>query len=369
MAILGGGATLVLRHRQQLNTTVITFAISAVIAVETTQRLVGTTHGAPALFVWPVACAATLAGGLAGAGVLALCSVLIVLNLVIERASMYQPAFVGEAGLLVGTFDVVLALMLAAIVAMVTGGNLRRTLGDSEERAAKLAEANQRILAGQQREGSARTQRSQLAGGLMGSSTQQHEAARIAGSAVAETTTLVQQTSAAAQQMTLLASNVMKIGVQAKDAAQAGQAALTDDLSQLQGAVLTAEQVRDNARVMLKASHQMQQVLELLRRIADETHLLSLNATIEAAGAGLSGKRFAVVAHQVAELASQVSNGVLQAEGIVKGVELAANMTLTAGEQSLVQLRYSQQAISEVVVQLDQITAVVAQKVRVWSRR
>jgi methyl-accepting chemotaxis protein len=68
-------------------------------------------------------------------------------------------------------------------------------------------------------------------------------------------------------------------------------------------------------RDLSRSAKEIHEVLELIRGIADQTHLLALNAAIEAAGAGDAGKGFTVVAIEVKELSKRTTEAV----GIIKG--------------------------------------------------
>lgn len=65
------------------------------------------------------------------------------------------------------------------------------------------------------------------------------------------------------------------------------------------------------------SAQKIQQAIEMITSIADETNLLSLNASIEAARAGEQGRGFAVVATQIQKLAEQSSTSAQQIEQII----------------------------------------------------
>lgn len=75
------------------------------------------------------------------------------------------------------------------------------------------------------------------------------------------------------------------------------------------------------------AATEIGDVVQLIREIADQTHLLSLNATIEASRAGEAGRGFAVVATEVKQLAQQTSSAIEGIENRIEAIQSATRAT------------------------------------------
>lgn len=72
-------------------------------------------------------------------------------------------------------------------------------------------------------------------------------------------------------------------------------------------AVAVTEKAGDRMTALEKAASRIGEVTEMIKKIADRTHLLALNAHIEAASAGAAGKGFSVVANEIKTFASQIT--------------------------------------------------------------
>lgn len=117
-----------------------------------------------------------------------------------------------------------------------------------------------------------------------------------------------------------------KVNETAQDSMQVvsnGTNNLRDELAML---ALISEQSQTTAHSMqelYEQAHQINQIIELITEIADETSLVALNATIEAAGAGQYGRRFAAVANEVQRLASRSRDAADQVQDVVKDISAA----------------------------------------------
>ena len=116
----------------------------------------------------------------------------------------------------------------------------------------------------------------------------------------------------------LVAGSAQEVGASIREVAQGAQEAA--------GVARTAVQVAGlaNGTVLQlgESTRQIENVLEVITSIAEQTNILALNAEIEAARAGDAGKGFAVVANEVKELARETARAT---EDINRRIEAIRN--------------------------------------------
>jgi len=233
---------------------------------------------------------------------------------------------------------------MAAVATTIAGGDLRRDIRPNSERDA-LGTAFQKMaflrrMVSQTMDGS--VQLETASGSLKQMSME------MAGAA--------QQ---ASQQIHSVSSNGQEVNQHVADIASAMTEAsatireITLNTRKVAEVATTAMQIATTATAVIETqtarSREIGTIVDLITGIARQIHLLALNATIEAARSGDAGRRFAVVAAEVKELATKTTQS---ADDISRRVEA---IQVSSGESS-----EAIRQLSTIVQQIDELATVIA---------
>ena len=121
---------------------------------------------------------------------------------------------------------------------------------------------------------------------------------------------------------------------------------LADEIGNASGAV---ERLTDNA-------NRINEVVNVINAISQQTNLLALNAAIEAARAGEQGRGFAVVADEVRTLASRTQRATVEIQQMIEGLQTGTGALNDIMEKTVDRAASSQALISEVGLDIDKLS-------------
>ncbi|MCL6525218.1 MAG: hypothetical protein K6T34_11255 [Thermoflavifilum sp.] len=126
----------------------------------------------------------------------------------------------------------------------------------------------------------------------------------------------------------------------------------------------TIQNLTGNAHQMKEDANKTDQILELIKEVAGQTHLLGLNAAIEAARAGEMGRGFSVVAEEIRKLASKTNSSVKEINDVLRSIsssieslsEQISRIAATSEEQAAIT-----QQINSHIQQIDKMSTDLAE--------
>lgn len=118
----------------------------------------------------------------------------------------------------------------------------------------------------------------------------------------------------------------------------------------------------DIVRELGQNARQIGKVIESIVDIADQTNLLALNAAIEAADAGDTGKRFAVVASEVKELARQTGESSEEIKSRIETIQGSVEQTVQAID-SITQVIQKVNEVNQAIASFVEEQSIAAQEV------
>lgn len=121
-------------------------------------------------------------------------------------------------------------------------------------------------------------------------------------------------------------------------------------------------------RGLAERSGEITAVLEVIRKIADQTNLLALNAAIEAARAGEAGRGFAVVADEVKRLAEGSAKSSEEIDNLIKQIQEDAKATVQSiegGSKEILEGRFvidrALKALNEIATKVKDVSSNVTE--------
>lgn len=194
---------------------------------------------------------------------------------------------------------------------------------------------------------------------LQAAANQQASGAKEQASAMTEITTTISELLATSRQIAESARRVAQVAEQTVNAARTGESTVELAHESIAGIRRQVDLMVSHMLELGKKSQQIGAVLEIVSELAEQTNILAINATIEAAGAGDAGKRFAVVADEIRELADRVAGSTKEIRGLIDDVRSAVNTTVMATETGSKAVDTGAAQFSEVTAAFKQIAGLV----------
>ncbi|NEQ78605.1 MAG: hypothetical protein F6K23_39825 [Okeania sp. SIO2C9] len=157
----------------------------------------------------------------------------------------------------------------------------------------------------------------------------------------------------------------VKVG-QADQALQEGDEAMNYTVDGILAIQETVETAAHKVKRLGDSSQKISRVLNLIRDLASQTHVLALNASIEAQGSLQEGQGFAVVAEEVRSLSEQSTAATKEIEQIVEEIQAETNqvvMAMEAGREQVITgtelVETTRQKLTSIAVVSGQIRTIV----------
>lgn len=184
---------------------------------------------------------------------------------------------------------------------------------------------------------------------LLRASQTQSEAATSSAAAIEQMTQSISDVSAQTEQTK---TSVDAAGLEARQARQESQQARCAINHLVESIQDTAEQIG----ILGQRSEEIENIVSLIKSIADQTNLLALNAAIEAARAGEHGRGFAVVADEVRGLSERTAKATFEISEMINVIRHDATQAVQAMAQSQEQAHSSMIQVQRVADTLSQIS-------------
>ncbi len=188
---------------------------------------------------------------------------------------------------------------------------------------------------------------------------QSSKGAELQSQRVAQTATAMEQMNASVLEVARNAAGAAGTSSDAKTRAEDGD----DVVKKVVGGIAKLREQALNLKTDMAAlgeqAQSINQIMNVISDIADQTNLLALNAAIEAARAGEAGRGFAVVADEVRKLAEKTMNATQEVGSSIQGIQNATQRNMGHVDQTVTTIEQATELANDAGLALKEIVSLV----------
>jgi len=181
---------------------------------------------------------------------------------------------------------------------------------------------------------------------------------------VEQVSRLMREMAGAINEIAARAKAAAEAATQAGHTAQTGGKSAREAMAKMKEVFGIIEASAHGVRGFSEKTQQIGTIVDVITKIAQQTHLLALNAAIEAARAGEAGGAFSVVAEEVRKLATEAGTSAEKITGLIKEIRTENTKVAEAMEVATREVSAGREAVTFTGQALEDIVRVVLEEVR-----
>lgn len=181
---------------------------------------------------------------------------------------------------------------------------------------------------------------------------------------VEKTSKVMREMASAINEIAARAKSAAEAAAEAGYTAQSGGRSAQEAMAKMKEVFSILESSTANVKGFSAKTQQIGTIVDVITRIAQQTHLLALNATIEAARAGEYGKGFTVVAEEIRKLAGEAGTSAERIAAITKEIQDESTKVLVSMEGATKEIDAGRKVLTFTGESLEDIVRVVVDEVK-----
>ncbi|MBF0356420.1 MAG: HAMP domain-containing protein [Alphaproteobacteria bacterium] len=197
---------------------------------------------------------------------------------------------------------------------------------------------------------------------------EQAAATRQQAAAVQQITATVEEINQSGKQVAERAKQVSGSAQSMTNASNLGLQAVESIVKAMEGIRHQAGTVADNIVTLSERTQAIGEIIATVTDIAEQSNLVALNAAIEAADAREDGRRFAVVANEIKNLADQAKDATRRVRNILEEIQRGINTSVLLTEEAMKRVEYGREKVTVADEAIRKMTANVAESANAFQQ-